>query len=121
MRADAGGGQYKPEPLDTSAVQLAEELKRLVEPLAEEVHDKWAGARFAMGWSYGPRIDAVLKQHPGLVPYAELSEEEKNIDRNVVIAMLSKMTALGCEVNRRRRLTRLKRIRVRIPQPERTK
>jgi hypothetical protein len=41
---------YQPAPLDTSNVQLTEELTRLVEMLAKNAHDIWAVDRLAMGW-----------------------------------------------------------------------
>ena len=48
-----------------------------------------------MGWRYGPHIDDTEKTHPCLVPYAELSEEEKDIDRNVVVTILYEMHTRG--------------------------
>jgi RyR domain len=95
---DAGSTQYKPEPLDTSAVLLSEEQTQLREILAEKVHDNWAATRFAAGWSPGPHIDDDKKTHPCLVPYAELSEEDKNIDRNVVVTIFYEMRKRGYRV-----------------------
>jgi len=93
-----GEGQYRPEPPDPSAVRLPESLKQLVEILAEHVHDTWAATRIEMGWSYGPKIDDVRKEHPCLVPYTKLPEADKDIDRNVVIGILSRVLDLGYEL-----------------------
>ena len=60
---------------------LPEELQILTEAMARNVHEVWATGRIAGGWTYGPKRDDALKQHPGLVPYDELSEEEKDYDR----------------------------------------
>ncbi|HTT54082.1 MAG TPA: RyR domain-containing protein [Streptosporangiaceae bacterium] len=102
MSDGPGEARYCPEPIDTSAVQLRGELRPLVEILAENAHDAWAATRLADGWSYGPHVDYLAKQHPSLVPYAQLSEADKDIDRNVVVAILSTALALGYEVRRPR-------------------
>lgn len=91
---------YRPAPLDTSGVRLTEELTRLIETLAENAHDTWAVDRLAMGWRYGPHRDDSAQLHPCLVPYADLSEAEKNIDRDIVAATLRALLALGYELRR---------------------
>lgn len=93
-------GDYQPEPLDTSHVQLTEELTLLVEMLAKNAHETWAVARLAMGWKHGPHRDDDAKLHPCLVSYAALSEEEKDIDRDIVVATVLAILALGYEVRR---------------------
>ena len=76
---------YQPKPLDTTQVQLPDELTALIERLAENTHENWAALRLADGWTYGPRRDDERKQHPGLVAYAELSEGEKEYDRATAV------------------------------------
>jgi hypothetical protein len=98
VRDDAGGAHYTPEPADTSAANLPEQLQRLVDVLAENVHDAWAATRLDEGWSYGEHVDDTRKKHPCLVPYAELSQQQQDMDRYVVVTTLSKMLALGCLV-----------------------
>jgi hypothetical protein len=89
---------YTPCPIDTDRIVLEQALESLVERLAEHVHDLWAEARLAEGWTYGARRDDVAKTHPGLVPYAELTEEEKAYDRRTAIGTLKAILALGYEV-----------------------
>lgn len=60
---------------------LPEELRILTEAMARNVHEVWAAGRIADGWTYGPERNDALKHHPGLIPYDELSEEEKEYDR----------------------------------------
>ena len=48
----------------------------------------WAQTRISQGWSYGPVRNDELKQHPCLIPYEELPEEEKEYDRNTAIGTL---------------------------------
>lgn len=73
---------YIPQPVDTSGVALPEELLLLAEKMAENVHEVWAQTRKEQGWSYGPERDDAAKKHPCMVPYSQLSEEEKVYDRN---------------------------------------
>lgn len=43
----------------------------------EELHDSWAKFKLADGWTYGPVKSEEYKQHPCLVPYEQLPEEQK--------------------------------------------
>ncbi len=72
---------YIPHPMDTRNVQIPEELLPLMEDLAKNVHEIWSEKRKKEGWTYGPVRDDVAKKHPGLVPYEQLSEVEKEYDR----------------------------------------
>lgn len=73
---------YTPKPLDTSDVDLSEDLQDLAESLAANVHEVWSAGRIADGWSFGPVRDDLNKKHPCLVPYEELPESEKEYDRH---------------------------------------
>jgi hypothetical protein len=86
---------YTPKPLDTSAVVLPAELRDLLERLAENTHDVWAAQRIKDGWSYGPQRDDATKQHPCLVPYADLPEAEKEYDRQTAGETLKAILLLG--------------------------
>jgi ryanodine receptor 2 len=91
---------YQPKPIDTSAVTLNEDIAWLTERLAEHVHDSWAQERLRLGWSYGPRQDDVKRQHPCLVPYAQLPDSEKQLDRNTAIETLKAIVALGYRIEK---------------------
>lgn len=91
---------YRPNPVDTSDVVLPADLEALTERLAENTHDIWARQRIADGWSWGPARDDARKLHPGLVPYAELSEAEKAYDRNTAIETLKLIVRLGYRIER---------------------
>ena len=90
--------QYRPQPVDTSAVELPAELMELAELMAENVHDVWAQTRMEQGWTYGPKRDDAQKKHPCLVPYAELPEEEKLYDRNTSQETLRFILAQGFSI-----------------------
>jgi class 3 adenylate cyclase len=89
---------YEPRPIDTSAVALPEELLRLTERLAEHAHDTWAQQRLSDGWRLGPRRDDARKEHPSLVPYAELPEAEKEYDRATALGTLRAILAQGYHI-----------------------
>lgn len=89
--------EYTPRPVDTSGVELPEGLNALSEALAKNVHEVWAAGRIADGWTKGPRNDE-LKQHPCLVPYEELSEEEKDYDRRTSVETLKFIVSQGYSI-----------------------
>ncbi|MGD0247358.1 MAG: RyR domain-containing protein, partial [Streptosporangiaceae bacterium] len=53
-----------------------------LERLAEQEHERWMQERQAQGYVPGP--DRAARQHPDLVPWADLSESSRNKDRNAV-------------------------------------
>lgn len=89
---------YVPQPLDTSKVELPEELMDLVEDMAKNVHEVWAQTRMEQGWTYGEVRNDELKQHPCLVEYEELPEEERVYDRNTAIGTLKLIRQLGFRI-----------------------
>ena len=92
--------KYTPHPIDTSDVQLPEELEMLVEQMAKNVHDVWAETRIAQGWTYGEQRNDELKTHPCLIAYEELPEEEKAYDRNTSLGTLKLILKLGFTIAR---------------------
>ena len=87
--------QYTPKPIDTSDVELDDELKQLVKQLARNVHDNWSIGRINEGWTYGPERNDALKQNPCLVEYDDLPESEKDYDRNTAMETLKLILKLG--------------------------
>lgn len=43
-------------------------------------HEAWLKDKEAEGWVYGPVKDPIKKEHPCMVPYDELPEEQKKKD-----------------------------------------
>ena len=89
---------YKPNPIDTSNIELPLSLLELTEQVAENVHENWSAGRIADGWTYGPVRDDAKKTTPCLVPYSELSEEEKAYDRTTALETLKTIMALGYHI-----------------------
>lgn len=46
----------------------------------EQSHESWSQLKLATGWKYGPVKDPDKKEHPCLVPYAQLPEEQRYKD-----------------------------------------
>lgn len=89
---------YIPNPIDTTDIQLPEELNPLLEAMAKNVHEIWAQGRINQGWTYGEKRDDAKKHHPCLVPYEDLPEEEKVYDRNTSIETLKLILKLGFKI-----------------------
>lgn len=91
---------YKPQPIDTSAVVLDDGILELCELIAKNTHEVWSAGRIRDGWTYGPTRDDEKKTHPCLVPYEELSEEEKAYDRNTSMETLKLIVSLGYTIGK---------------------
>lgn len=91
---------YIPKPVETSDVELSEELLSLVEEMAKNVHEVWAKNRMAEGWTYGPVRDDVKKETPCLVAYEELPESEKEYDRATSIETLKLILKSGFVISK---------------------
>ena len=90
---------YTPSPIDTSDIQLPADLENLVEEMAKNVHEVWAESRMNQGWTHGEKRDDVLKQHPCLVPYEELTDVEKAYDRDTAVSTLKLICKLGYKIS----------------------
>jgi len=91
---------YTPHPVDTSDVAIPEELLPLLENIALNVHENWSSARIGEGWKYGEKLDREKMEHPCLVPYEELSEDEKDYDRMTSQQTLKLILKLGFEIKK---------------------
>ena len=92
--------EYTPNPMDTRDVRLPEELNNLVEEMSKNVHEVWAQTRLSQGWTYGVERNDADKKHPCLVPYEELSEDEKTYDRNTALETLKLIMKLGFKISK---------------------
>ena len=91
---------YIPHPIDTTDVELPDEMKQLVEQLAHNVHENWALGRLNDGWTFGPVRNDELKQHPCLIEYNELPEREKEYDRHTAVETLRLIIKLGWTIEK---------------------
>ena len=91
---------YRPKPIDTSHIELSEEILDLTELLAQNAHSIWAAERMKEGWTYGPERDDGNKKHPDLIPYSELPGSEKEYDRKMSVETLKAIRALGYRIEK---------------------
>ena len=68
--------------------------------MARNVHDVWAQGRIAEGWTYGEQRDDKKRTHPCLVPYEELSDAEREYDRQTAVQTLKLILKLGFKIHR---------------------
>lgn len=90
--------EYIPRPIDTSAVQVPEELLQLADVLARNVHETWALERVKQGWKFGPERNDEKKLHPCLIPYDELPESETIFDHNTAMETLKVILGMGYKI-----------------------
>lgn len=71
-----------------------------IERMAEAEHNFWIEERLSQGWKYGEVKDVEKKVSPYLVPYEQLDEEVKQLDRDAVMNMIPLLESVGFEVCR---------------------
>lgn len=71
-----------------------------VERLAEREHLRWVNDRLANGWTPGPVRDVARRRTPYLVPYADLPETVRELDRDTVRAIPSLLRGVGLSIRR---------------------
>lgn len=89
---------YTPQPINTMDVELPKELNELAEMISKNVHEVWSAGRMKNGWTYGEERNDAEKKHPCLVPYEELTESEKEYDRNTSQETLKLIMKLGFKI-----------------------
>ena len=87
------------QPIDSPGAGLVALTDDEIETLARIEHDRWTADRTARGWTRGPRNDEG-RTHPDLVPWEELSEESRAIDRALVRARPGLMARAGFALER---------------------
>lgn len=92
---------YLPAPIDTSDIRLSQDILELSELLAKNTHEVWSAGRIREGWQYGEVRDDEKKLHPDLIPYEELTEGEKEYDRNTAMETLKLINKLGYEIRKK--------------------
>lgn len=80
--------------------EVLEFPEELTEALARAEHENWMAERMENGWTYGPEKDVERKRSPYLVPYEELSEEIRQLDRNAIGNILPLFHEIGLRVFR---------------------
>lgn len=84
MRPQGSAGEQIPEIPDSD-----------VELLAALEHDEWVRERLGSGWTYGETKNVDEKISPHLVPYQQLSEEVKELDRDTIRHIPTLLDSIG--------------------------
>ncbi|KQN05373.1 hypothetical protein ASE85_20125 [Sphingobium sp. Leaf26] len=66
-----------------------------LEQLSRAEHDRWMAAKLVQGWTYAPVRDDGRRLHPDILPYDDLSEPIKDLDREQVRIMARLLGASG--------------------------
>ena len=71
----------------------------LMEQLARNEHDRWAGDLVRKGWRWGPPPkDPENRTHPLLVGWEELAEDEREKDRDSIRSIPTMLALVGLEL-----------------------
>ena len=91
-------GPYTPFPINTTQVNITNELQTLIQKFSEHYHDSWASKRMDAGWTFGDAKNVDSKTHNRLKPYNLLSEYEKEVYRAPIRDAIKAMLALEWHV-----------------------
>lgn len=80
--------------------KLSEVIQNDLERIAENVHDAWAQERLRQGWRYGSAYSRKDRTHPSLIPYGELTEQEKQVDRETALQVIRSLLRLGYRIEK---------------------
>lgn len=70
-----------------------------IEVMAVMEHSRWCAEYRLAGWTSGPRDDAA-RTHPDLVPWEELPEESRRVDRHTVQHIPNHLARIGQVLSR---------------------
>ncbi|TMS22614.1 Ryanodine receptor 2 [Larimichthys crocea] len=80
---------FTPTPVDTSQIVLPPHLERIREKLAENIHELWVMNKIELGWTYGAVRDDNKRQHPCLVEFCKLPEQERSYNLQMSLETLN--------------------------------
>lgn len=79
--------------------KLFEFNREEIELMSEMEHERWVKEREQAGWKLGPK-DTEKKITPHLIPWGELTDEIKELDRNTVRGMPAFLARAGFQIYR---------------------
>ncbi len=69
-----------------------------VEDLAEKEHERWMKEKERAGWRYGPVRDDEHKFHPDMVPWSQLPDDVREVDRMFIRAIPQTLERAGLKL-----------------------
>ncbi|KAL3284793.1 hypothetical protein HHI36_018934 [Cryptolaemus montrouzieri] len=97
-KTGGGDGPYNPQPINTSSVQLNNDLNSIVQQFSEHYHDAWASRKLENGWQFGEAYSWEQKIHPRVKPYSMLNDYERERYKEPVRESLKALLAIGWTV-----------------------
>ena len=92
---------YRPKPGKPNREdRLMEFTEEEVDYLAKMAHERWAHEMRLKGWQYGNQRDDENKHHNCIMPWEQLPEELKGVDRGTMKAIPQILGNVGFEVYR---------------------
>lgn len=69
----------EPEEIRASVIEGVRRIRRGLTP--RENHEEWRKLKVEQGWTWGPEKDPERRTHPCLVPYSDLTPEQRDKDQ----------------------------------------
>lgn len=69
--------------------------------LARMEHARWTANLRRSGWTYGPELNPERREHPALVLWEELDEQEREKDRQMIRVIPKILASIGYQVVQR--------------------
>lgn len=89
---------YRIKPVNEGFQPMALHLdENEIETMSRIEHLRWSWDKRLNGWIFGNMKDSERKTHPGLIPYEELTESEKEKDRELVRLIPGLLQDIGYE------------------------
>jgi len=94
--------EWLPAPINTTDIELSDDMKELAERIARNIHEVWGAARKNEGWTWGPQRDDEKLETPNMVPYDELTECERDYDRRTVTETIKTLLYMGYDISKKK-------------------
>ena len=83
------------EPAATATADAPSFDAAFLEQMSIQEHVRWCRERWLAGWTYDAKRNDAELHHPNLLPYAQLSEQVRDLDRKTVTQLPSLLAGLG--------------------------
>lgn len=95
---ETGGlGEYimAPHQLSAGAIMGNTDFYILCDTLTKFQHNSWIDDKISKGWRYGPELNMNEKTHPMLLPWNDLPEKYKKMDKRLPEEFFKTLKELG--------------------------
>jgi 2-oxo-4-hydroxy-4-carboxy--5-ureidoimidazoline (OHCU) decarboxylase len=89
---------WEMRPLSSEDAVIEEIPEDMVEKLAVYEHNNWVQERSSSGWMYAEVKNIEKKTSPYLVPYEDLTEDVKDLDRDIIRNIPELLSLIGMAV-----------------------